>query len=589
MKSKRIYVGLANSVHDSAMAIVDEDGNVLFAESTERCLQNKRAIGVSPDHFVWTRKVLDTYAKDATQIVLSRSWSDKMNSIVDGQIAKVIESEPIIDKYSSQINDELIYEFFYGKFMAYASRNMLACPGVSFEHELKSRENSTAKVIKNIGWNHHLSHAATACLTSGMESGLCVILDGYGEESAVAVYEYNQNEESWEKMFVYDEDLSYKSTASLGSYYSLICRLCGFDSLKGEEWKVMGLACYGKINPEFYNELRELIWIENGHIIEKEVLKKNKVVEKLTKYKIKEGQDFLEVADIAFTGQKYFEDILLEFLNICYEKHPNKNLLFGGGCALNSKANGLIIKNTPFEKLHIYSAPSDDGNALGAAYLSFLSMGGKKDNLKLLTPYLGSSFEQDKLDKLNKYGWGNIEYVGEKQYELAAKLLSDGKIIGWANGRAEFGPRALGNRSILADPRYSEVKDYLNAHVKFREAFRPFAPSILEEFAEEYFMDAEDSPYMQKTILFNENKYDVVPGVVHFDGTGRVQTVKKEWNPQYYRLIHAFYEITGVPVLLNTSFNVMGKPIIHSVEDAVAVFTTSGIDALFIEGYYLSK
>lgn len=589
MKSKRIYVGLANSVHDSAMAIVDEDGNVLFAEGTERYLQNKRAIGVSPDYFVWTRKVLDTYAKDATQIVLSRSWSDKMNGIVDGQIAKVIESEPIIDKYSSQINDELIYEFFYGKFMAYASRNMLACPGVSFEHELKSRENSAAKVIKNIGWNHHLSHAATACLTSGMESGLCVIVDGYGEESAVAVYEYNQNEESWEKMFVCDKDLSYKSTASLGSYYSLICRLCGFDSLKGEEWKVMGLACYGKINPEFYNELRELIWIENGHIIEKEALNKNKVVEKLTKYKIKEDQDFLEVADIAFTGQKYFEDILLEFLNICYEKHPNKNLLFGGGCALNSKANGLIIKNTPFEKLHIYSAPSDDGNALGAAYLSFLSMGGKKDNLKLLTPYLGSSFEQDKLDKLNKYGWGNIEYVGERQCELAAKLLADGKIIGWANGRAEFGPRALGNRSILADPRYSEVKDHLNAHVKFREAFRPFAPSILEEFAEEYFMDAEDSPYMQKTILFNENKYDVVPGVVHFDGTGRLQTVKKEWNPQYYRLINAFYEITGVPVLLNTSFNVMGKPIIHSVEDAVAVFATSGIDALFIEGYYLSK
>lgn len=589
MESKRIYVGLANSVHDSAMAIIDENGEVIFAESTERYLQNKRAIGISPDCFAWVRKVLDTYAKDATQIVLSRSWSDDMNSIVDGQIAKVIESEPIIVKYSSQINEELLYEFYYGKFMAYSSRNMLVKPGVTFEYELRNRHNTCTKVIKNIGWNHHLSHAATACLTSGLDSGLCVILDGYGEESAVAVYEYNQNEKYLEKMFVLDEDLSYQSTASLGSYYSLLCRLCGFDSLKGEEWKVMGLACYGKMNQEFYDKLRDLIWIEDGHIVEKELLQKNKVIENLTSYKIQKGQDFLAVADIAFTGQKYFEDILLAFLKNCYEKHPNKNLLYGGGCALNSKANGLILQNTQFEKLHIYSAPADDGNALGAAYLSFLSMGGKKDNLKLLTPYLGSSFDTNKLEKLKKYGWGNIRYVGKKQYEIAAKLLTEGKIIGWANGRSEFGPRALGNRSILADPRHQKVKDYLNSHVKFREAFRPFAPSILEEFADEYFLDVEDSPYMQKTLLFREDKYDVVPGVVHFDGTGRLQTVKKEWNPQYYQLIHTFYELTGVPVLLNTSFNVMGKPIIHSVEDAVSVFTTSGIDALFMEGFYLSK
>lgn len=588
MDNKRIYVGLANSLHDPSLAIVDECGEVLFAESTERYLQNKRAMGIAPDHFVWIRKIMEKFAPDATEVVLSESWSDKMKAYIDTEIKRFEDSEPFVDKFFSQMDSESLYQFYHGKFMTYGSKRMLTKPGAGFEYELRAG-NSKARVVRNEGWNHHLSHAATACLTSGMDSGLCVIIDAFGEEGAVAVFEYDKNAETLAEMFVRDDDLSLNSTGSLGAYYSLICRLCGFDSLKGEEWKVMGLACYGKLNEAFYEELKDLIWIEDGHIVEKKLSQKNAVIKKLSKYKIKEEQDYLDVADIAYTGQKYFEDILLEFLNICYERHPRKNLMMGGGCSLNSKANGLIIKNTPFEKLHIYSAPADDGNSLGAAFLSYLSDGGKRDGFKLLSPYLGSSFDTDKLDKLNKYGWGKIEFVGDKQCDMAAGLLAEGKIIGWACGRAEFGPRALGNRSILANPMNKDVKDVLNAHVKFREAFRPFAPSILEEFADEYFLDAEDSPYMQKTLLFKEDKYDTVPGVVHFDGTGRLQTVKKEWNPEYYRLISKFCELTGVPVILNTSFNVMGKPIIHSVEDAIGVFSTSGIDALFIDGYYLSK
>jgi carbamoyltransferase len=182
-----------------------------------------------------------------------------------------------------------------------------------------------------------------------------------------------------------------------------------------------------------------------------------------------------------------------------------------------------------------------------------------------------------------------LEVVGDAVARRAAELLANGKIIGWVQGRAEFGPRALGNRSILADPRPADMKEKINARVKFREEFRPFAPSILHEHGDEYFHDYQESPYMERTLTFREEVRDRVPSVVHVDGTGRLQTVRKEWNPRYYELIEEFFRLTGVPLILNTSFNVMGKPIIHSVEDAIAVFYTTGLDALVIEDMLVQK
>jgi carbamoyltransferase len=168
-------------------------------------------------------------------------------------------------------------------------------------------------------------------------------------------------------------------------------------------------------------------------------------------------------------------------------------------------------------------------------------------------------------------------------------LLSQGKIVGWVQGRAEFGPRALGNRSILADPRSHTIKDQINSRVKFREEFRPFAPSILHEFGHQYFEDYQESPYMERTLRFRRSVLERVPGVVHVDHTGRLQTVKKEWNERYYNLLDECYKLTGVPILSNTSFNIMGKPIIHTLEDAVAVFYTSGLDALVIDNLLIEK
>jgi carbamoyltransferase len=182
-----------------------------------------------------------------------------------------------------------------------------------------------------------------------------------------------------------------------------------------------------------------------------------------------------------------------------------------------------------------------------------------------------------------------LKHLPDTVHQEAARLLAEGKLVGWVQGSAEFGPRALGNRSILADPRPPDMKDKINSLVKFREEFRPFAPSILDEFGEEYFENYQVSPYMERTLKFKESAKKKVPAIVHVNATGRLQSVRREWNPRYYDLIKSFFELTGVPMLLNTSFNIMGKPIIHSVEDAIGLFYTTGLDALILEDYLIEK
>jgi carbamoyltransferase len=364
----------------------------------------------------------------------------------------------------------------------------------------------------------------------------------------------------------------------------MLCYVCGFDPIKGEQWKVMGLAAYGQRDETVYAYFRSLLRIEGLRVSRAAGT----------------GpwlQRFLELArdrdraDLAHTGQLVFEDWVIELLNNLHQCCPNERLVLGGGCALNSSCNGRILERTPFRQMHVFCAPADDGNAVGAAWLAYFQdhrefPGGGQMTL----PYLGSRLSATGLSHLEQFGPLPVRRCDETELcRRTAQLLAQGKIIGWAQGRAEFGPRALGNRSILADARRTSVKDELNSRVKFREEFRPFAPSVLHEHGDEYFENYQESPYMERTLRFRPEVADRVPGVVHVDGTGRLQTVKEAWNPRYWRLLSEFHKVTGVPILLNTSFNVMGKPIIHSVEDAVAVFMTTGLDALVLEDLILEK
>ncbi len=588
---KRYYVGLANSVHDSAWAVVNDKGEVVFAEGTERYLQNKRAINVSPDHFVMTRKLLMKYTPDAEEYVIAKSWSEGMRDIVEQGIQAMLAQEKTFLKYKSMIPFETKHDFYYGRFMSYSQRHMLEDCGKTFEYELATLPQLKADIVSSKAWDHHLTHAAAGCFTSEFDTALCVIVDGYGEHNAVAVYRYDGSAAGVHNMLKLDSELTNACTGSLGMFYSLVCRLCGFDPLEGEEWKVMGLACHGKLNGEVYKVMREYIKVQDNGIVSPTGGELIKVMNKLYRYTKKTGQTSLDMANVAYTGQYVFEEVLFEFLELCYKKHPEQNLVIGGGCALNSSANGKVVSNTSFEKLHIFSAPSDDGNAVGAALLSYFEDNDDRSPAKKrLLPYLGSGFSTLTLKNTEAFSQGGtVTYVGDQAPKLAASYLAEHKIVGWASGRAEFGPRALGNRSILANPDSSAVKDIINSRVKFREEFRPFAPSILSDIAAEYFEGYEEAPYMERTLVFKEEKRGQVPGVVHFDNTGRLQTVYKEWNEQYYELIMEFYRLTGIPLVLNTSFNIMGKPIIHSVEDAIGVFYTTGLDVMFIDGYCFKK
>jgi carbamoyltransferase len=304
-----------------------------------------------------------------------------------------------------------------------------------------------------------------------------------------------------------------------------------------------------------------------------------------------DGRSALDVANLAFTTQFFYAEVMDQLLNNFHQLGISDNLALGGGCGLNSSYNGEITQRTKFKNLHVPSAPSDDGNALGAALLAYYQDHPEtKPQAKIHTPYLGSSMSKKTLENLVAFGrLEKLKHLPETVQQEAARLLAEGKLVGWVQGPAEFGPRALGNRSILADPRPPDMKDKINSLVKFREEFRPFAPSILDEFGEEYFENYQVSPYMERTLKFKESAKKKVPAIVHVNATGRLQSVRREWNPRYYDLIKSFFELTGVPMLLNTSFNIMGKPIIHSVEDAIGLFYTTGLDALILEDYLIEK
>jgi len=314
----------------------------------------------------------------------------------------------------------------------------------------------------------------------------------------------------------------------------------------------------------------------------------------LNKFKHNQQNPIEQAADLAFTGQYFFAELMTELLQHLQQVTGCKNLSLAGGCALNSAFNGQIKSRTHFEQIYIPSAPADDGTALGAAWLALhvdqpdLKINDPKN--KFLSPYLGSRVSNASVTRLIQYNHSlDIRHLPKTICETTAELLAKGQLIGWIQGKAEYGPRALGNRSILADPRQASTKDKINQHIKFRENFRPFAPSVLHEHAAEYFEHYHESPYMDKTLRIHSSMRKRIAAVCHVDGTGRLQTVKQVWNPRFYALINYFYKQTQMPMLLNTSFNVMGKPLVHSLEDALSVLLTTGLDALVVNDYLICK
>jgi carbamoyltransferase len=292
--------------------------------------------------------------------------------------------------------------------------------------------------------------------------------------------------------------------------------------------------------------------------------------------------------NIAFAVQDACEAAMMSVVKMALQKTSSKNLCLAGGVALNSKANGKIVASGAVERIFVQPAASDDGVALGAALAPYLDGNGRLPNKPMRHGYWGPMFDDDAIEKaLLTYKIRHTK-SGDPA-ATAAQLLSDGKILGWFQGRMEFGPRALGSRSILADPRDPEMNAKVNNAVKFREWWRPFAPSFKKEAAPEYLESAYDSPFMILTAQVRPEKRSVIPSVTHVDGSARPQTVERDINPLYYRLIDEFGKITGVPVIMNTSFNLRGEAIVHTPTDALRTFFSSGMDALVIGSFLVEK
>ena len=466
------------------------------------------------------------------------------------------------------------------------------------------------KSEKVVSVSHHLAHAYSAFAVSPFEQGAVMIVDGVGnyrmdvmEEIPLVDASHELARES-ESYYVFDGTTlktikkvwmepspgllsdEFYNMPGLGALYSRVSSyIFGQWDKAGE---VMGLAPYGRIEA-----LKSLINIDTNGTLE--------VPEWNADFRrpyFADEEDWERSPnrqhweDLARRVQADLEEVLLQRAKWLYEKTGTKNLCIAGGVGLNCVANGRIVEETPFENVWIQPAAGDDGIAIGCCYYGHLELQRQQRTFVMNDAYLGKEYNskdvQDTLSQKHvKFATSRLR--SDNYIEKTAQLLADEKVIGWFQGRSEFGPRALGNRSILADPRESWMKNHINDEIKFRQDFRPFAPAVIIEQAEEIFEGSQESPYMLLVKRIRPEWLSRVQAIAHVDATARVQTVRREDNPNYYDLIKAFGEITGVPVLLNTSFNVRGEPIVEEPFDAMNCFLSTGIDILVLHDMILEK
>ena len=484
------------------------------------------------------------------------------------------------------------------------------------QNKLQNHDENYDKKKDNIYFSdHHLSHAASAFFPSPFNEAVVITADGVGEwaTTTVAIGKSNDLEIKKEIHFPH----------SLGLLYSAFTYYTGFKVNSGE-YKLMGLAPYGK--PNYVNEIMKIIDVKEDGTFRLDqsyfnyatgLTMTNKRFDDLFGQKRREPKfDKLTQfhMDVASSIQKVTEDIMLKLARSVKKEYGLKNLCLAGGVALNCVANGKILKEKIFENIWVQPAAGDAGGALGAALaLWHIDQNNPRvinENDNMSGSYLGPEYSEDQIkQELSRLG-AEFEVLNEDEIiERTSKDLSEGNAVGWFQGRMEFGPRALGGRSILGDPRSPNMQKNLNLKVKYRESFRPFAPSILYDDLSNWFeMDAV-SPYMlmvanvrkEKCIpmsdtdekLFGIDKLNVkrssVPAITHVDYSARIQTVHKNTNPKYYKLISKFKEITGCPILVNTSFNVRGEPIVNTPEDAFNCFMGTDLDKLILGNCYLDK
>ncbi|CAN5428744.1 carbamoyltransferase [soil metagenome] len=441
--------------------------------------------------------------------------------------------------------------------------------------------------------DHYHSHIGNAFLTCPADPVAFLVMDGRGETltSQMGVARGADLEVFSEVHFPH----------SLGLFYGTITQFLGFKH-DSDEWKVMALASYADPDNPITDRLRKLITVhEDGRFeLALEYFEyfnyfdrrqfSDRFVGEFGPPRLRHEPITAEHQMLASAMQQVFEETVTRIATALHQRSGLDQVILSGGCFMNSVFNGKVDRLTPFKTAAITSCPDDSGTSIGAALFLHNMRSGERPPTAGHN-YWGPEYSDAAcLDTVQRYKFGLAEVVDEPS-RRAAEDLADGRIIGWFQGRMEFGQRALGNRSILLDPRREDGRDVVNAAVKFREAFRPFAPAILAERVSEWFECPPETrvPFMERVIMFRPEKRSEVPAVVHVDGSGRLQTVEREDNPRYYDLIEHFSELTGVPIVLNTSFNLNGEPIVCTPDDAIRTFSTCGLDVLYLGNVRVSK
>ena len=467
---------------------------------------------------------------------------------------------------------------------------------------------------------HHISHAASAYYASGFKNAAIITLDGVGEWTTTTYGVGDENNMTLKKQI--------KFPHSLGLLYSVFTAFLGFEVNDGE-YKVMGMAPYGK--PNYLDKVRKLVktYPDGSYELKMDYFTYHKSEQKSYGSKFvtlfgdprpkdllfftrksgyptyfgKKPENYTELcdlnqkyADIAASIQAFTEETLLKLAGAVHRKTKEQNLCIAGGVGLNSVANGLLLRKGPFKKIFVQPAAGDDGGSLGAALYAYHSILGKKRTWEQTHCYFGKAYSQNEIEtflKKNKIKYQKFNKEANLLVFLTESLIN-GKVIGFFHGRFEWGPRALGARSIIADPRREEMKDIVNTKIKFREPYRPFAPVTLAEKANQYFeLGKLEHEYLTKYMLgvfpVKKDKRKIIPAVTHVDGSGRLQVISKNQNARYYGLINSFGNRTGVYVLMNTSFNLKGEPIVNTPEEAFSTFVRSGLDILALENCVVDK
>lgn len=569
-----------NAYHADSSAAIFKDGEMIAATEEERFRRIKHWAGFPSLAVEFCLKEAGITLNEVEHIAIGRDVN-----------AKKIQKLKFVMQHPFSSLHFVKNRFFNQKKVA------------SIEEELSLLSGIDASIIKPKIYNveHHRSHMASAFYASPYNEAAILSIDGSGDFSTTMI----GVGKGTEIKILNSIDFPH----SLGIFYTAFTQLLGFPHY-GDEYKVMGLAPYGK--PLYADKLKKIIRFTNDGLFQLDLsyfrspskgfvtygennlpivpsLFGKKLIAEFGNERSKEELLTQYHKDLAASVQKITEETIFHILNHLQKQTSLTKVCIAGGVAQNSVANGKITRNTNFKEVYIPSAGHDAGISMGSALYAYHQILKQHRTVAVYSAYTGSKFSNNEIEILLQSK--NIKYKKIEENELydyvSEKLINAG-VVGWFNGRAEFGPRALGARSILADPRRNDAKDLLNAKIKRRESFRPFAPSILKEYVDEYFEVNDIVPFMEKVFPIKKEKYAVIPAVTHADGTGRLQTVDKSVSPRYYKLIETFGSKTGVPILLNTSFN-ENEPIVNSPEEALNCFLRTNMDMLVMENIVVER